>query len=57
MKRYSFKSLLFQYDKAIDGFTRYYQYEEIEGYERIEKELIPKEVFRETAANAIVHRV
>ncbi|TJX15372.1 AAA family ATPase [Tissierella creatinini] len=50
-------SLLNQYDKAIEIFERYYQYEEIEGYKRIKKELVPKEAFREALANAIVHRV
>lgn len=51
------KSLLSQYDNTIDIFERYYQYEEIEGYERVRKELIPRETFRESLANAIVHRV
>lgn len=51
------KSLLSQYDKTIEIFERYYQYEEIEGYNRIKKELIPREAFREAVANAIVHRV
>ena len=50
-------SLLYQYDKTIEIFERYYQYEEIEGYERVRKELIPREAFRESLANAIVHRV
>lgn len=50
------KSLLLQFDKTIEIFERYYQYEEIEGYKRIVKELIPKEAFREAVANAIVHR-
>lgn len=50
-------SLLEQYEKAIEIFERYYQYEEIEGYKRIKKELIPKEAFREALANAIVHRI
>lgn len=50
-------SLISQYDKAIEIFDRYYQYEEIKGYERIKKELVPKEAFREALANAIVHRV
>ena len=35
----------------------YYQHEEIEEYNRLKKELIPKEAFREALANAIVHRV
>ena len=51
------KSLLSQYDKTIEIFERYYQYEEIEGYERVRKELIPREAFRESLANTIVHRV
>jgi len=50
-------SLLTQYDTAIEIFERYYQYEEIVGYKRIKKELIPREAFREALANAIVHRV
>lgn len=50
-------SLLYQYEKTIEIFERYYQYEEIEGYDRIRKELIPREAFRESLANAIVHRV
>ena len=51
------KSILLQYDKAIEIFERYYQYEEIEGYNRVKKELIPREAFRESLANALVHRV
>ncbi len=50
-------SIISQYDKAIEIFERYYQYEEIEGYSRIQKESIPREAFREALANAIVHRV
>lgn len=50
------RSLLLQYDQAIELFERYYQYEEIEGYKRVKKERIPKEAFREALANAIVHR-
>jgi len=51
------KSLLSQYDRAIEIFEQYYQYEVIEGYTRVKKKLIPKEAFRESLANAIVHRV
>ncbi|WP_422484771.1 RNA-binding domain-containing protein [Gudongella sp. DL1XJH-153] len=50
-------SLLTQFDTAIDIFEQYYIFEEIEGYNRTKKELIPKEAFRESLANAIVHRV
>lgn len=49
-------SLLLQYDRAIEIFEQYFCYEEIEGYARIKKELVPKEAFRESLANAIVHR-
>lgn len=52
----SHKSLLLQFERAIEIFEQYYRYEEIEGYRRIKKELIPKEAFRESLANAIVHR-
>ncbi len=51
------QSLLLQYDKTVEIFERYYQYEEIEGYQREKKELIPREAFRESLANAIVHRL
>lgn len=51
------RSLLSQYDRVIELFEQYYQYEEIEGYQRVKKELIPKEAFREGLANAIIHRV
>ena len=51
------KSLLSQYDGAIEIFEQYYQYEEIDGYNRIKKELIPREAFREAVANSMVHRV
>ncbi|MDD2583123.1 MAG: putative DNA binding domain-containing protein [Desulfuromonadaceae bacterium] len=50
-------SILDQYYKAIEIFETNYQIEEINGYNRFKKELIPKEAFRESIANAIVHRV
>jgi ATP-dependent DNA helicase RecG len=50
-------SLLTQFDSATAIFEQYYIFEEIDGYNRIKKELIPKEAFRESLANAIVHRV
>jgi len=56
-KTISNKSLLTQFDRAIEIFEQYYLFEEIDGYNRIKKELIPKEAFRESLANAIVHRV
>ena len=51
------KSLLAQLNRAIEVFEQYFQYEEIDGYNRIKKQLVPKEAFRESLANAIVHRV
>ncbi len=56
-KTISNKSLLTQFDRAIEIFEQYYLFEEIDGYNRIKKELIPKEAFRESLGNAIVHRV
>ena len=51
------KSILEQYSDAISTFERYYEYEEIVGAERIKKEKVSKEAFRESVANAIVHRL
>ena len=51
------KSILEQYYEAISTFERYYEYEEIVGAERIKKEKVSKEAFREAVANAIVHRL
>jgi len=50
-------SLLAQFDSTVNIFEQYYLFEEIDGYNRIKKELIPREAFRESLANAIVHRV
>jgi ATP-dependent DNA helicase RecG len=50
-------SILDQYYRAIEIFESNYQIEEIKGYDRIKRELIPKESFRESIANALVHRV
>lgn len=51
------KSILEQYDLAIDAYRKYYQYEVITGAIRVTKELIPEAAFREAVANALVHRV
>ena len=50
------KSILLQYEQAIQLFEQYYQYEEIVDYSRVRKSKIPKEAFREALANALVHR-
>lgn len=49
-------SILKQYDGAVSLYRKYYQYEEITGIERVKKEMVPEEAFREALANAIVHR-
>lgn len=50
------KSILKSYEEAIELYTDYYQYEEIVGSERKTIEVIPEAAFRETLANAIIHR-
>ena len=49
-------SIIFQFQKTLEVFNRYYKYEQILGSERIKKELIPEKAFRETIANALIHR-
>ena len=48
--------ILKQYDDAVAMFEKYYEYEEILGFERVKRELIPEEAYREAIANALVHR-
>ena len=50
-------SILAEYEAACEIFRDYYQYEIIVGSLRKTKELIPEEAFRETVANALIHRV
>ncbi|MDO4479030.1 MAG: ATP-binding protein [Lachnospiraceae bacterium] len=50
------ESLLLQYDQAIETYRKYYQYEQIRGAIRNTVSLIPEEAFRESIANALVHR-
>ena len=49
-------SIISQFQKTLEVFNIYYKYEQILGSERIEKELIPEKAFRETIANALIHR-
>ena len=51
------RSVLEEYDKSVDVFRDYYQYEVIKGVERKIIEKIPEAVFREAIANALIHRV
>lgn len=58
-KRSTFEniSVLDEYEKAIEVFRDYYQYEVIEGADRKKMEKIPEAAFREAVANALIHRV
>lgn len=49
-------SILKQLKEAEEVFSRYYKIEQIVGMKRETKFLIPLEAFRETVANAFVHR-
>ena len=57
-KRVTFEntSALDVYEKAIDVFRDYYQYEVIQGAARKMIEKIPEAAFREAIANALIHR-
>lgn len=57
-KRSTFQniSILEAYDKTIEVFKDYYQYEIVQGIERKRIEKIPEEAFREAVANALIHR-
>lgn len=55
-KTISNTSVLKQLQEAEDVFSQYYKLEKIEGMERKTRFLIPLEAFRETVANALVHR-
>ena len=49
-------SVLEMYDVAVQTYRDYYQYEEIEGSYRKKVDLVPEEAFRESVANALIHR-
>ena len=57
-KRSTFEniSILDVYDRTMQVFKDYYQYEVIQGAERKKMEKIPEEAFREAIANALIHR-
>lgn len=50
------RSVLRQFDDVISLFRKYYQYDVIDGSIRKTIEKIPEKAFRETIANALVHR-
>lgn len=49
-------SAIRQYEAALEMYERYYAFDRIEGSIRKRHELVPHEAFRETIANALVHR-
>lgn len=57
-KRSTFEniSVLDVYEKSIDVFRDYYQYEVIQDADRKKIEKIPEAAFREAIANALIHR-
>ncbi len=57
-KRSTFEnvSILEVYDRTMQVFKDYYQYEVIQGAERKRIEKIPEEAFREAIANALIYR-
>ena len=59
LKRATFDnvSVLEVYEKALEVFKDYYQYEKIQGADRKKVEKIPEAAFREAIANALIHRV
>ena len=50
-------SILKEYEESVEIYRDYYQYEEIFESERKKVEMIPEAAFRETIANALIHRV
>ena len=50
-------SVLKAYEKAIDIYRDYYQFEIVQGADRKKMEKIPEAAFREAIANALIHRV
>ena len=58
-KRITFEntSILDIYEKALNVFRDYYQYEVIQGANRKMVEKVPEAAFREAIANALIHRV
>lgn len=49
-------SILTQYQEAVDCYVQNYQEEVIDGIERHTRELVPERAYRESVANALVHR-
>lgn len=58
LSRFTYKdmSILKAFDRALDKYKEYYNIEKIDGMYRRKIELIPEPAFRESIANALVHR-
>ena len=58
LNRYTFarQSILKTYQEAVRVYRENYQYDEIQGIERVVVETIPEKAFREAIANALIHR-
>lgn len=58
LNRYTFErqSILKTYQEAVRVYRENYQYDEIQGIERVVVETIPEKAFREAIANALIHR-
>ena len=50
-------SALLVFEKTLEVFRDYYQYEEIQGADRKKIEKIPEAAFREAIANALIHKL
>ena len=50
------QSILKTYQEAVRVYRENYQYDEIQGIERVVVETIPEKAFREAIANALIHR-
>lgn len=51
------QSIIAEYNSSIEVYRKYYQYDEIKGIKRETIEMIPEKAFRETLANALIHRM
>ena len=50
-------SLIMQYKGALEMYEKWYgTYEEIEGFRRVARVLVPREAYREAVLNALIHR-
>ncbi len=50
------RSIIDELEKVVEIYRDYYQFEEISGMNRKKVEKIPEKAFRETIANALIHR-